>query len=299
MIIRRIKSIWAEPDEGGKANKRLLVKGEDGNFYYAKPWQTNWELNFHNQLRPIIVTEAAREIGFSELLEAVVLQGIEGVDAEVLGIQKVEKEDFEANSYLPHLCNAADVPRIIFLDLLLLNSDRKSGNNTNLIVSDNCLFMIDLDNFFTNPNKATPQEKRKEYLDIHPLQYWLRQMGSEAVDILNSAQDQFAQIPDSWLEELCAAIPECWYKEGGGEEAFDKIKQARAQASITTRFRITTRFPVSWPFGAGEAASASACDVIGRPHGYAVDDSSQWQWDPRAVARHESPWPRVGALERW
>jgi hypothetical protein len=59
MIIRRIKSIWAKPDEGGRANKRLLVKGEDGNFYYVKPWHADRELNFCNQLRPIIVTEVA------------------------------------------------------------------------------------------------------------------------------------------------------------------------------------------------------------------------------------------------
>jgi hypothetical protein len=160
----------------------------------------------------------------------VVLQGIEGVDAKVLGIQKVNGKDFEAGSYLPDLCNAADVPCIVFLDLLLLNSDRKR-HNTNLIVSGNRLLMIDLDNFFTNPNESPPQEKWKEYLDGHPLPYWLRQMGSGVVDTLNDVQGRFAQISDSWLEELRAATPERWYKEGGGEEAFNMIKQGRAQAS--------------------------------------------------------------------
>jgi hypothetical protein len=230
MIIRRIKSSWVKLDEGGRANKRLLVKGEDGNFYYAKPWHADRKLNFCNQLRPIIVTEVARESGVSELLDAVVLQEVQDVGVEVLGLQKVDGKDFEADSYLPHLRNAADVPRIVFLDLLLLNSDRKH-HKTNLFLSDDCLFMIDFDYFFTSPDKVPPQEKRKEYLDAHPLLHWLRQMGNEAVDILSGVQDRFAQISDSWLEELRAAIPERWYKEGGGEEAFDMIKQAHAQAS--------------------------------------------------------------------
>jgi hypothetical protein len=218
------------------------VKGEDGNFYCTKPWHKiggdkSGALNFHSQLRPIVATEVAREIGVSKLLEAVVLQEVKDVGVEVLGIRKVEKKDFESDSYLPHLHNPDDVPRIVFLDLLLLNKDRRrrvndrKRHNTNLIVSDDCLFMIDLDHFFTNPGEVLPQEKRKEYLDVHPLLHWLRQMGSEAVDILNDVQSRFAQIPDSWLEELRAVIPERWYREGGGKEAFNMIKQARAQAS--------------------------------------------------------------------
>lgn len=235
IYIPRVKTVSCQPSPGRASKGRLLIRGEDGGSFYAKPWHHDCKtINFHNQLRPLVATEVARLLGFQELAKIAILEDTEVAGIEILGTEVVNPCDDlteDNEDRLNSIRNRADIPRIVFLDILLLNSDRKR-TNSNLILSGNRLLMVDLDNFFAGAGRyPEAKEKHADYLARHPLAPWKAGAGCDLEETIRDAAQRTCAITDSWLSQLASVIPCRWFAEGGGAEVLGMLRTAKADAN--------------------------------------------------------------------
>lgn len=244
------EAIWCK---GNAVDTRVLVKTENGDEYFVKPWHsfskndknTTPAYNFCNSLRPIIVEKIASYFSFQEFCPGAVVKDIKDVKGcnilknldkhTFFGLKKLEGNEFkyqEDKEMIQNFYNFEDIIRILFLDIVLSFNDRKKHNTNLFITKKNNLVMIDMDNYFTDKgNKDLQTFWKDDILEKSFLVEFLTGHRAKFRTILAELEKKFLQIPP---ESLLKDIPKSWIKKGGGEDVLQMILTAQKHVPIAS-----------------------------------------------------------------